>query len=57
MPKQTHVPEPAKATTESFDDRCKEVARRNDEAYQKAIKVRAQRTREQIRAKRQLDLL
>ncbi|HEX3803470.1 MAG TPA: hypothetical protein VHV75_11585 [Solirubrobacteraceae bacterium] len=58
MPKQTQEPGPGRSTaTAAFDDLCKEVARRNEAAYQVARKRRAERDRKQIAERRRLDLL
>jgi hypothetical protein len=57
MPKQTQEPGPGRSTSAAaFDDVRKEIARRNEQAHQKARKLRAAREREQIRARRQRDL-
>jgi hypothetical protein len=57
MPKQTQEPGPGRSTSAAaFDDLRKEIARRNEQAHQKARKVRTAREREQILARRQRDL-
>ena len=58
MPKQTQEPGPGRSTaTVAFDDLRKEIAQRNEQASQKARKLRAARDREQILARRQWELL
>jgi hypothetical protein len=57
MPKQNQAPGPGRSTSAvAFDDVRKEIARRNEEASQKARKLRAARDREQQLARRQWDL-
>jgi hypothetical protein len=58
MPKQNQVPGPGRSTAAvAFDDLRKEVAQRNEQATQRARKLRAARDREQILARRQWDTL
>ena len=58
MPKQIEQPGRGRSTaTAAFDDLCKEIAQRNEDAHQKARKARAARDREWILARRQRDLL
>jgi hypothetical protein len=58
MPKQNQEPGPGRSTAAaSFDDLRKEIAQRNEQASQKARKLRAARDREQMRARRQWELL
>jgi hypothetical protein len=58
MPKQNLEPAPGRSTSAvAFDDVRKEIAQRNEEASQKARKVRAARDREQRLARRQWELL
>jgi hypothetical protein len=58
MPKQTHEPGPGRSTSEAaFNDVRKEIAQRNEQASDKARKLRAVRDREQIIARRQRDRL
>jgi hypothetical protein len=58
MPKQNQDPGPGRSTAAvAFDDLRKEIAQRNELATQKARKLRAARDREQIRARRQWELL
>ena len=57
MAKQVQEPGPGRSTAEAaFDDLRKEIARRNEQAHQKARKLRAERDREQALARRQRDL-
>lgn len=55
MPKQTiEGPGPGRSTSEAaFNEIRKEVARRNEEAHQRARKLRTAREREQILMRRQ----
>jgi hypothetical protein len=58
MPKQTQEPGPGRSTAAvAFDDLRKEIAQRNDEASQKARKLRAARDREQVLARRRWERL
>jgi hypothetical protein len=58
MPKQTQEPGPGRSTSAAaFDDLRKEIAQRNEQASQKARKLRAARDREQGLARRQWELL
>jgi hypothetical protein len=58
MPKQIHEPGPGRSTSEAaFNDVRKEIAQRNEQASDKARKLRAVRDREQIIARRQRDRL
>jgi hypothetical protein len=57
MPKQIQEPGPGRSTAAAaFDELRKEIAQRNEAAHQKARKLRAERDREQARARRQRDL-
>jgi hypothetical protein len=57
MTKQNQPPGPGRSTSAmAFDDLRKEIARRNEEASQKARKLRAARDRQQQQARRQWDL-
>jgi hypothetical protein len=57
-PKQNHEPGPGRSTSAgAFDDVRKEIAQRNEEASQKARKLRAARDREQMQTRRQWELL
>lgn len=58
MPKQPQEPGPGRSTSAAaFDDLRREIAHRNDQASQKARKLRAARDREQILARRQWERL
>jgi hypothetical protein len=58
MPKQTQEPGPGRSTAAvAFDQVRKEIAQRNEEATQRARKLRAARDRAQILARRQWELL
>jgi hypothetical protein len=58
MPKQIQDPGPGRSTAAAaFDDLRREIARRNEQAHQKARKLRAAREREQIIARRQRESL
>jgi hypothetical protein len=58
MPKQTQEPGPGRSTAAvAFDDLRQEIAQRNDQASQKARKLRAERDREQVLARRQWERL
>ncbi|MGZ6638658.1 MAG: hypothetical protein ACXVII_38105 [Solirubrobacteraceae bacterium] len=58
MPKQPQEPGPGRSTSAAaFDDLRREIAQRNDQASQKARKLRAARDREQILARRQWERL
>ena len=53
MPKQTQEPGPGRSTAgTAFDDLRKEIAQRNEQAHQKARKLRNERDREQILRRR-----
>jgi hypothetical protein len=57
MPKQIQEPGPGRSTAAAaFDEVRKEIAQRNEQAYQKGRKVRAERERQQLLARRQRDL-
>jgi hypothetical protein len=57
MPKQVQEPGPGRSTAAAaFDELRKEIAKRNEKAHQKARKLRTEREREQILARRQQDL-
>jgi hypothetical protein len=57
MPKQIQEPGPGRSTAAgAFDELRKEIARRNERAHQTARKLRIEREREQILARRQRDL-
>jgi hypothetical protein len=57
MAKQIQQPGPGRSTADAaFDEVRKEIAQRNAQAQQKALKLRAQREREQILARRRRDL-
>jgi hypothetical protein len=54
MPKQTEEPGRGQSTaTMAFDDLRKEIAQRNERASQKARKLRAERDRKQVLARRE----
>jgi len=56
MQKQTQQPGPGRSTASTtFDDLRKEIARRNDQASDRARKLRAVRDREQVALRRQRD--
>jgi hypothetical protein len=58
MAKQTQEPGPGRSTAEAaFDDLRKEIAHRNEQAHQKARKLRGKRDREQVLRRRQRDAL
>jgi hypothetical protein len=58
MPKQTSEPGPGRSTAAAaFDNVRKEIAQRNEQAHQKARKLRTAREREQVLARRQRDRL
>jgi hypothetical protein len=58
MPKQNQDPGPGRSTAAvAFDELRKEIAQRNELATQKARKLRAARDQEQIRTRRQWELL
>jgi hypothetical protein len=58
MPKQIQDPGPGRSTAAAaFDDLRREIAHRNEQAHQKARKLRAAREREQIIARRQRESL
>jgi hypothetical protein len=58
MPKQTQEPGPGRSTAAAaFDDVRKEIAQRNDQASEKARKLRAARDREQVLARRRWERL
>jgi hypothetical protein len=57
MPKQIQPPGPGRSTAAAaFDELRREIAQRNEQAHQKARKLRAVRDREQILLRRQRDL-
>jgi uncharacterized protein YpuA (DUF1002 family) len=57
MAKQLQEPGPGRSTAAAaFDEVRKEIAQRNEQAHQKARKLRAERDREQLLARRQRDL-
>ncbi len=57
MPKQIQEPGPGRSTAAAaFDEVRKEIAQRNEAAHQRARKLRTEREREQVRARRQRDL-
>jgi hypothetical protein len=57
MPKQTQEPGPGRSTAEAaFNDVRREIAQRNEQAHQKARKLRVARDREQIIMRRQRDV-
>jgi hypothetical protein len=56
MPKEIQEPGPGRSTSEAaFNDVRKQIAQRNEQAHQKARKLRAVRDRQQILARRQRD--
>lgn len=56
--KQTQPPGPGRFTAAAaFDERCREIARHNEQAQQRARKLRTARERQQILARRQRDAL
>jgi hypothetical protein len=58
MAKQPQEPGPGRSTSAAaFDDLRREIAQRNDQASQKARKLRAARDRAQILARRQWERL
>jgi len=58
MPKQTQPPAPGRSTAAAaFDEHRKEIAQRNEQAHQRARKLRTERERQQILARRQRDAL
>jgi hypothetical protein len=58
MPKQTQQPGPGRSTAAAaFDEHRKDIAQRNERAYQRARKLRTERERQQILARRQRDAL
>jgi hypothetical protein len=57
MPKQIQEPGPGRSTSAAaFDEVRKEIAQRNEQAHQKARKLRTVREREQILARRRRDI-
>jgi hypothetical protein len=57
MAKQIQEPGPGRSTSAAaFDEVRKEIAQRNEAAHQRARKLRVERDREQLRARRQRDL-
>jgi uncharacterized protein YpuA (DUF1002 family) len=57
MAKQIQEPGHGRSTAAAtFDELRKEIAKRNEQTQQKARKVRTEREREQILARRQRDL-
>lgn len=58
MAKQVQQPGPGRSTADAaFDEVRKEIAHRNEQATQKARKLRAVRDREQVLARRRRDAL
>jgi hypothetical protein len=58
MPKQTQPPGPGQSTAAAaFDQHRKEIAQRNERAHQRARKLRTERERQQMIARRQRDAL
>ncbi|HET9104906.1 MAG TPA: hypothetical protein VFN55_16260 [Solirubrobacteraceae bacterium] len=58
MPKQTQAPDPGRlGAAASFDQRRREIAQRNEQASQKARKLRAERERAQVLARGRWELL
>ncbi|MGA9856894.1 MAG: hypothetical protein WBQ18_03475 [Solirubrobacteraceae bacterium] len=58
MPKQTHEPGPGRSTAgAAFDDLRKEIAKSNEQASQKARKLRAARERQQVLTRREWERL
>jgi hypothetical protein len=56
MPKEIQEPGPGRSTSEAaFNDVRKQIAQRNEQAHQKARKIRAVKDRQQIMARRQRD--
>ena len=56
MAKQIQEPGPGRSTAAAaFDEVRKEIAQRNEQAHQKARKLRAERDREQVLARRKRD--
>jgi hypothetical protein len=56
MPKEIQEPGPGRSTSEAaFNDVRKQIAQRNEQAHQKARKIRAVKDRQQILARRQRD--
>ncbi len=56
MPKEIQEPGPGRSTSEAaFNDVRKQIAQRNEEAHQKARKLRAVKDRQQIMARRLRD--
>ncbi len=57
MPKQIQEPGPGRSTAAAaFDELRKEIAQRNEQAHQKARKLRDEREREQLLARRGHDI-
>jgi phage regulator Rha-like protein len=57
MPKQIQEPGPGRSTAAAaFDELRKEIAQRNEQAHQKARKLRTEHERKQLLARRQRDL-
>lgn len=57
MPKQIQEPGPGRSTAEAaFDELRKEIAQRNEQAHQRARKLRVEREREQALTRRGRDL-
>jgi hypothetical protein len=57
MPKQNQEPGPGRSTSEAaFNEVRREIAQRNEQAHQKARKIRAARDRAQIIMRRQRDV-
>ena len=56
MAKQIQEPGPGRSTAAAaFDEVRKEIAQRNEQAHQRARKLRAERDREQVLARRKRD--
>jgi hypothetical protein len=57
MPKQIQEPGPGRSTAAAaFDELRTEIAQRNEQAHQKARKLRTEHERKQLLARRQRDL-
>jgi hypothetical protein len=56
MPKQIQQPGPGRSTAAAaFDELRKEIAQRNEQAHQKARKLRAERERQLVLERRRQD--
>jgi hypothetical protein len=56
MPNQAHEPGPGRSTSEAaFNEIRKDVARQNEEAHKKALKLRQKRDRQQVLLRREQD--